>query len=149
MADERDQKSARDVFDDAQRPDGIVFHTMTAKAEGADRVRDADAEVDDYYTITMENVDRTDETDLAPGRESVTDSIDEQPEGDGILSSLGTFEELRVGDEIPDPLTGKALCNNEVVEEPAGSDALIDGGVHRIDLDDGHNPDDGSIMFET
>ena len=36
-----------------------------------------------------------------------------------------------------------------VVEEPAGSDALIDGGVHRIDLDDGHNPDDGSIMFET
>ena len=119
MADERDQKSARDAFDDAQRADGVVFHTITWEAK---------------------------DDDAAPLRDATPEA---QPEGDGILSSLSTFEELRVGDEIPDPLTGKALCNNEVVEESAGSDALIDGGVHRIDLDDGHNPDDGSIMFET
>lgn len=149
MADARDQKPARDAFEDARRPDAFEEVKWTAKADGADRVREADAEVDDYIEMTMEHVDRTGESDFAPGRASVTDSVEAQPEADGILSSLTTFEELRVGDEIPDPLTGKALCNNEVIDEPGTGDALIDGDVQRIDLDDGHNPDDGSIMFET
>lgn len=156
MADAQDQKPVRDAFEDAQRPARFEEVKWTAKADGAERVREADATVDDYLKITMENVDRTDESDLAPGRESVADSVDQQPEGDGILSSLSTFEEARVGDETTDAAsTADTGDLTGIVDGPPSLDCYqrITWTAKDEPLEEaplvGEGDDDGSIMFET
>lgn len=114
MADARDQKPARDAFEDAERPARFEEVKWTAKDD-----------------------------DAAPKREI---GQVEQPDADGILSSLNTFEEVRGAEPADDepPLGGHDPLNFEEIKvtvfdpEPAEEAPLVDEG-----------DDDGSIMFET
>lgn len=122
MADARDQKPARDAFEDA-------------------RLRDARRDADEPSVA--------DPADPAPSRGSVESTTDdaaiEQPGGDGILSSLSTFEELRTvepGDD-PQPEGDMALPFEEIKWT-----AVEPGPVEEEPIV-GEGDDDGSIMFET